>query len=73
MRMAIAILLSILLHALLFGGFRWKLPNLYNNTSIIQAQLVQRAPPKIKELKPVPVKVKYAKTKKVVKPVAKTA
>lgn len=68
-RMAIAVLLSVFLHVLLFGGVSWKLPDLNNNTTIIQAQLVQKAPPKLQELKPVSIKAKPAVRKKVVKPV----
>lgn len=68
-RMAIAIALSVLLHALLFGGFSWKLPDLNDNTTLIQAQLVQRTPPKLQALKPVPVKAKTPVPKKVTKPI----
>ena len=69
--MAVAIVFSLLLHALLFGGFSWKLPDLTDNKTIIQAQLVQRAPPKLQNLKPVRLKAKPTPKKVKLPPKAK--
>ncbi len=73
-RMAIAVLVSVFLHVVLFGDISWKLPDLHDNTTVIEAQIVQRVPPKLQNMKPVskapvPVKVKPAVHKKVVVPI----
>ena len=68
-RMAIAVLVSVILHALFFGGFTWRLPSINESTSIIEAQLVKRAAPKLQDAKPIPIKVKKTIRKEVVQPI----
>lgn len=59
-RMALAVLISLILHTLMFGGFNWELPSINQNHSVIEAQLMP-LPPKLQPMKPVPVKPKMAK------------
>ena len=59
-RMALAVLVSLILHALIFGGFTWELPSLNQNHTVIEAQLM-RLPPKLQEMKPSPTKPKPVK------------
>ncbi len=58
-RMALAVVVSLILHAIFFGGFIWKPPSLnHNNSHMIEAQLVKRPPPKLQDAKPVKLKKK---------------
>lgn len=59
-RMALAVLISVILHTLIFSGFGWELPSFNSRHSVIEAQLML-LPVKLQEMKPNPVKPKIAK------------
>lgn len=59
-RMGLAVVISVIVHTLIFGRFVWELPTINQSRSVIEAQLI-KPPAKLKEMKSSPAKSKPIK------------